>query len=291
MEPIRRFLAATDFSAGGQQAARRAARLAATLGAGLAVLHVVEPATLAPLRGLLDPGRDFGRAIREQAEIQLAALVQELERQHGVVVQGALGSGEVLGAINAAAADADVLVLGARGESPVRDFLLGTTAERLVRLACRPALVVRSDPTAGYSRVLAATDFSPASEAALQVALRLAPGARLHLLHCYDVLFEGKLRLAGASDAEIQRCRDHELAGARQQAESLALRVNDGRPIDIILRRGDARVELLQVAAELGADLIAVGKKGRSQVGDALLGSLTSCALTQADCDVVMAPG
>jgi len=291
MEPIRNVLAATDFSAGGQQAARRAAWLAAGHGAELAMLHVAEPDALLALRDLLDAKRDLSRAVAEQAEMQLAALAREIGQQHGLRVQHQLRAGSVLGELNAAAGEADVLVVGAHGESPVREFVLGTTAERLVRLARRPVVVVRGDASRDYRSVLVAVDFSPASEAALRLALRLAPAAEVHLLHCYDVPFEGKLRLAGATDAEIDRCREHQRTEALRQAHALVERVAEGRAVGTMLRRGDPRLELLQAAAELGADLVAVGKQGRSLVGDALLGSLTAWAVAEAPCDVLIVPG
>jgi nucleotide-binding universal stress UspA family protein len=290
MEAIRKVLAATDFSASGKQAARRAAWIAAGHGAELTILHVDEPDALVALRDLFDR-RDLGRAVAEQARMQLDALSQEIEQRHGLQVQRQLRSGQVVDELNAASAEDDVLVLGARGASPVREFVLGTTAERLVRLARRPVVVVRGEPEHEYRQVLVAVDFSAASEAALRAALRLAPRASFHVLHCYDVPFEGKLRLAGASDADIERCRDHQLAQAQQQLQSLLGRAGDGRPVGTLLRRGDPRLELLQSAADLGADLVAVGKQGRSLVGDALLGSLTSWAVAECPCDVLVVPG
>jgi nucleotide-binding universal stress UspA family protein len=251
---------------------------------------VDEPDALVSLRDVFDP-RDLAGAVAEQARMELEVLSQEIEGRHGIRVERQLRSGNVVNELNAASGEEDVLVLGARGASPVREFVLGTTAERLVRLARRPVVVVRGEPERDYGQVLVAVDFSAASEAALRAALRLAPRAAVHVLHCYDVPFEGKLRLAGASDADIDRCRDRQLAQAQQQLQALLERAGDGRAIGTLLRRGDPRLELLQSAADLGADLVAVGKQGRSLVGDALLGSLTSWAVSECPCDVLVVPG
>ncbi len=291
MEPIRTVLAATDFSAGGNQAARRGAWLAAAHGAELALLHVDEPDALISLRDFLAAGRDLAQAVAEQAGMRLEALSGEIERQHGLHVRRELRRGTVLKELEGAAGAADVLVLGARGSSPVREFVLGTTADRLVRLARLPMLVVRGEPAGDYRRVLVAVDFSAASEAALRAALRVAPQASVHVLHCYDVPFEGKLRLAGAGDGEIERCREHQLLQAQQQLQALLERAGGGRTLVPVLRRGDPRVELPQAIADLGTDLVTVGKQGRSVLGDALLGSVTSRAIAESPCDVLVVPG
>lgn len=290
MEVIRTVLAATDFSAGGNQAARRAARIAAGHGAQLTLLHVDEPDALVALRDLLDARRDLAQAVAEQAGMQLAALAQQIEQRHGLPVRRELRPGRVLAELEAAAGAADVLVLGARGGSPVREFVLGRTAERLVRLARRPVVVVHGEPAGDYGRVLVAVDFSQASEAALRAALRLAPAASFHVLHCYDVPFEGKLRLAGAGDGEIERWRERQEMEARQQLDALLARAGDGRSIGALLRRGDPRLELLQSAADLAADLVVVGKQGRSLLADTLLGSLTSWAIAECPADVLVVP-
>ena len=48
--------------------------------------------------------------------------------------------------ILAAAASSDLVVLGPRGVNPLRDFFLGSTAERMARMIECPMLVAKQDP-------------------------------------------------------------------------------------------------------------------------------------------------
>ncbi|HXV50076.1 MAG TPA: universal stress protein, partial [Candidatus Binatia bacterium] len=59
----------------------------------------------------------------------------------------------------------------------MKDLLLGTTAERVVRKGDRPVLVVKRAADAPYRRVVVGVDFSEDSRYALELALRLAPQA------------------------------------------------------------------------------------------------------------------
>ena len=79
--------------------------------------------------------------------------------------------------------DAVLLVLGLHRERRVLDALRLTTMEKIVLATQAPALIAHQPPRQGYAQVLALTDFSPASAAALALAARLAPKAQFHALH------------------------------------------------------------------------------------------------------------
>ena len=78
--------------------------------------------------------------------------------------------GEVLEGITAQVKtlDADLLIIGTHGTNFVRQLLLGTTAERLLRKTLRPVLTVKQPPRRNYQSVLVPIDFSPWSQSAIQ---------------------------------------------------------------------------------------------------------------------------
>ena len=138
----------------------------------------------------------------------------------GALLEGELeqGGGGVVHA-----ADADLLVVGARGEALLRHALLGSTASRLLRKsAARPVLMVKQPPHQPYRRVLIPVDFSPASTRALHLVQRLAPGAHLILLHVFHVPFEGRLSYAGVDKAAIHTYRRRRREDALQHLHALA---------------------------------------------------------------------
>ena len=88
----------------------------------------------------------------------------------------------------------DFLVVPTRGYRHLKRLLLGSVAEKLVRQAFCPVLVVplqarlSSDQALGIRRIVCPTDFSPASSAALAFAIRLARDyeAQLILVHVVE---------------------------------------------------------------------------------------------------------
>lgn len=289
MSTIQSLLAATDFSDHGRHAVRRAGLLAAAHQARLTLMHVMNGPSLEALRSVFRvPEGAEARLVAEarQALDELAAALAG-EVRPAPVTQVRIG--RVLDELLAASGQADLLVLGARGWNPVRDVLLGSTADRLLRKCRRPVLVVKRAPRERYRRVLVPVDFSPCSAAALQLALHIAPGAEITVVHAFEVPFEGKLWLADVAEEKIGEYRSQ----ARQQALDqidLLLRETGADPSRTrrVVAQGDAAPLILAEETGRDADLIVIGKHGRSLIEETLLGSVTRHVLADANCDVLV---
>ncbi|HET8746969.1 MAG TPA: universal stress protein [Ramlibacter sp.] len=291
MEAITTVLAATDFSADAACAAQRAAQLAREHGAALRLVHVVEPDFLLALRDLVDTHRDLQASVRDQAGIELAAAVQALQQgSPGVQVTPVVREGRVLQELGSEEQQADVLVLGARGSHALRELALGTTADRLLRTATRPLLVVRQPPAGPYARVLVLADLEPPSAAALAFAARLAPAASLRLLHAVDLPFEGKLRLAGVGEEEIAAWRARTAAHAHDALERMCDASGQRLRTIVSVQEGDVCRVFLQALEDLRPDLVVVAREHHAPLSDLLLGSVTRVVLAEASCDVLVVP-
>ncbi|MBI2206617.1 MAG: universal stress protein [Candidatus Rokubacteria bacterium] len=140
-----KILCATDFSEAGQAAEQQALELAGALGAELVYVHVSAEAML--YRGVAFAVTDAQRvydAQRRWAEDTLAARVAAAG-QRGVPARSVLRVGVPFDQIVDAARDerADMLVLGTHGRTGLDRLLMGSVAERVVRLAPCPVLTVR----------------------------------------------------------------------------------------------------------------------------------------------------
>lgn len=293
MTPLARILAATDLSAPARHAVDRGFRLAAEHGARYTVVHALELGLIDNLQGLL--GEDTA-ALRQHLEAQaratLAQQVDDPARHRGVAAVAQVLAATPLDAIRQAAAsdDAELLVLGARGESFLRHALLGSTASRLLRkMAGRPLLMVKQPPHEPYRRLLVPVDFSPASARALAFARRLAPTADLVLLHAFELPFEGKLAYAGVEADVIA----HLLRKLREECRLRLHRLADEAGLAAIdysgqLLHGDPSQQIVAQEQEQDCDLIVIGKHGAGLAEELLLGSVTKHVLAESQGDVLV---
>ena len=143
-----KILCATDFSEPGQAAETEALALARGLGAELIYVHVAVEAMLygeAPV-AMGDVTRVY-EAQRRWAEDTLRTRAAGAEAR-GVTSRWVLRVGVPFEQIVAAAADekVDMIVIGTHGRSGLNRLLLGSVAERVVRVAPCPVLTVRPKP-------------------------------------------------------------------------------------------------------------------------------------------------
>lgn len=154
MGEIGPILMATDFSTNSALALDLAATLAHRFNEEVVLLHVDDSSTSAPLS-------EAALARRELARLELERCRAMLEEQ-SVRVRVMLRPGDPAREILRVAAThmPGVIVVGTHGASPVKTPLLGSVADRVMRYAPHPVLVV-PDPTrrpAGSFRGFSAAD-------------------------------------------------------------------------------------------------------------------------------------
>lgn len=290
---LTKILAGSDLSEWADRAVERAAVLARQHGTRLSVLHVVDPRDLPVATELERLGETAQRFLERQlasARTALNTRVAELTARHGGAATVHVQTGKDFVEIirRARADEADLIVLGAHGQHFLRESLLGTTVERVVRKGERPVLVVRQRPAGPYRRVLVAVDFSVHGGRALEWARMIAPQAELHALHVYPPLNRALLRQAGADEQELAAL---ECTAARDSLGELdrflALSQSDVAAIERHVCAGYPGPTIAAEAARLGADLVAVGTHGGSGLLYTLLGSVAAHVLREAPCDVL----
>jgi nucleotide-binding universal stress UspA family protein len=288
MNTVRSLLAAVDFSDDSRLAAHRAAVLAAEQRAKLDLLHVISGQSLSSLREMFRSS-DAEADIMADARRMLNELAADIAGKTGVTAISHVTVGNVLEKILSASEQADILVLGAHGLNPLRDRILGTTAVRLLGKCTLPVLVINRQPQGAYKRVLVPVDFSAHSTAALNMALRVAPGAGVKIVHAIRVPFEEKLGIAGVRAEEVQKIRMNAQLQAVRDIEALIQEIGVGQDrIVHAVEHGRAASFILTEAAGFAADLIVIGKHGRSMPESMLLGSVTRRVLSHSKCDVLV---
>jgi len=282
---VGRVLVGTDLSLDGDRAVRRVATLPLTSGAAIVVAYVL-PAKI---------DRATETVVRGGAETELGAtaakLAQTLEDRgrSDVTVEARVLRGDPAGELLrlAASIEADLVVVGRRGQSRMKEILMGTTARRMVRRGRQPVLVVGPPPRHPYRRALVGYDLSPEARRAAQMMRRIVPAtARLSAVCAFEDPLAGVPSAFVPTTARARRVKAGEAVRDRARAARKAL---DPIGIDgLILRHGDPRSVLLDQARARKADLVAVGSAGKSRLGRLLLGSVAEAVVERAPCDVLV---
>lgn len=283
-----RILCATDFSSDAASALHRSVMLAAQHGARLEVLHVVSRDSLDAVRQWVS-APDLADRVVEAARAELESCAGDASRQAGIAIEPRVVVGEVVASILERAAGADLIVLGAHGTNPLKDAVVGTTAERIAGPCAPPLLIVRVPPQRPYARVLVAVDLLAGSQEAMAAALALAGDATLAAVHAYDVPLEGMLQRAGVSAALVD---EHRLRAHREALEKIAgfSRAASGDPdrFVAVAERGHPAKTIVDRQRAISADLIVIRKRARSLPEALILGSVTRHVLADAASDVLL---
>lgn len=292
MERMDTVLAAVDLEAGSDAVLARAARLAGAHSARLVVLHVIdaEPLSHAAAHMKLDAGE-----LREQLERQAIAAIEPLIGESGRTqrtdVRVAFGSIHEVITHVADDLSADVVVIGPGKGRTLKDRILGSTADRVVRTSAAPILVVRKPAGRPYRSVAVAVDGSAQSARAFSEARRLAPDATFRLIHVVDVplAFNQAMLRAGTSQVEMDRYRAARAGRAREELLAFQRDIPGMSELPVEVLDGEPGPALVRFSARARVDLMALGSHGRGVALQALLGSVARCVLAGAACDVLVA--
>jgi nucleotide-binding universal stress UspA family protein len=151
MKRYKTILSATDFSKPADGAFTHALGLATACGARLRVVHVVPPYEAVYFEHV---GATEMRGGENQLKSRLRAHVKKLLGRSRLRCTTELAWGEPAETLVnlAAKGPCDMLVMGARGLNPWQSLILGNVAERVVRHASVPTLVVNPSSAKGGAR-------------------------------------------------------------------------------------------------------------------------------------------
>jgi nucleotide-binding universal stress UspA family protein len=145
---IKTILVATDFSPDADAAVDLAVEFARTFDAKLELYHAYHveiPPIYAGFGGDFSRPEDILEPIREGAEATMNELVEKVAAR-GVDVRGRVALEHVSRGVldEAERVLADLIIMGSRGLTGLPHLVLGSTAERVIRLAKCPVLTVKS---------------------------------------------------------------------------------------------------------------------------------------------------
>jgi nucleotide-binding universal stress UspA family protein len=286
-------LIGTSLEEESDQVVRSGLAVARAAGAKVFLVHAarIEPRLLHYEAGL---GRDF---VQEQMAWREQMLRQQIERA-GIGTPELAGFRIMTGAPHRILVDAvktcgaDLIVVGATGAGPFAE-LLGSTADRILRKAPCPVLLVRGELRMPPRRVLAPVDLSTLSGDAFRCGLhlltQLAKTEEIDVRAVYAMSFLDALAMrhqAGEISFEEVERRDAE----ELRRFLLENRPEPGLRIETAILPGEARFEILHDLEKNPVDLVVLGTHGRGGLDRLMIGSVASTIARKAPCSVLLIP-
>jgi nucleotide-binding universal stress UspA family protein len=285
-----KILCPVDFSPCSRQAFRTAIRIATARDAELVLLHAWQIPSISSAGEIAIPAGTV-QELHDDAVRSLADALAEAKALGAtrVTTQFATAAAWEL-VVDTVRADpaVELVVVGTHGRTGVTRFLLGSVAEKIVRLApCSVLAVHEADTTPVFRRVLCPTDFSEGARTAVELAGRhVAPNGEITLLHVLELPL---LREGDASGAELAEVLDERVTGMLADWAG-GLRATAKVPVVTRTRLGSAATQILAELDERPAfDLVVVGSHGRTGLKRVLLGSVAEKIVRHAPCPVLVA--
>ena len=278
---MKNLLIATDLTPRSDRALYRAFKLAADYNYNLHILHVVD-------EDLPDKTADTVRndAI-ESLEEQIRPYKRKIKNKVNIKVVIAKHYEAILS--EAERIKASGIVLGTQKDKTLKDYFVGSTAERVIRNANIPVLVVKRASQKKYKRALVAIDFSVYSRKCLEFAMEFFPNEQIYLVHSYNIPYKHLISSSHIS----KRVKRGEY---KQFVEKLNIEMlkflgtidKNTDDLNIIIKEGPVLARLNNEIKNIKADLFIMGTHGRTGVSRAFLGSVAESMLVTSKCDIVL---
>jgi nucleotide-binding universal stress UspA family protein len=155
-----------------------------------------------------------------------------------------------------------------------------------------------------FKKILVAVDYSPATPEIFNRALELAQtyGSRLLVFHCLQrqfssipdaMAYAGIGGYSGVYSQEIIELEEQLIAEATEEllawlSSFLRQAKNKGVGAETDYAVGDSGRKICETAENWGADLIVIGRRGRTGLSELFLGSTSNYILHHASCSVLV---
>jgi nucleotide-binding universal stress UspA family protein len=260
----------------------------------LVLVHAIGPSPAGcPQNGATLDAMMLARNLAENAGKKLLAHAEEMSRPHWARVETRLVHGDPAEAlmIMADSGKVDLIVMGSRGLTDIRRFLLGSVSRKVVMHAsCAVLLVKKRLP--GIRRIVMAVDGSKEAQRALEFLLDMSFPKTAHV----DVVsvvpplpIEGGIVPLAVPPKLLEQIRvplEENAQNAAKQAAEILTRVGFDAVATVL--HGHPSHEIVKLAEAQHADLLVLGSRGLTGATRFLMGSVSDGVVKYARCNVLV---
>ncbi len=259
---MKKILVPYDFSKTAEHALRFAVDVAGQAKGTIYLVIVIELPVLhdSVLMPVLDFESQLLKELQEKAEKRLGA-VAEKHRERGVKIVQQVLFGAVVHTIcdYAGKGEIDLIIMGSHGASGVREFFIGSNAEKLVRLSSVPVLIVKESIKGPIKNIVFPNTLDDKGQEELVMKVR----ALQHFFHAHLYLVRINTPFNFSSDTET-------LAKLHAFAKRHMLRDYSVH----VFNHSDEEQGILEFSETVGGNLIALGTHGRRGIARLFNGSV-----------------
>ena len=291
-----RILVPLDGSEVAEVALPCAEQLAGRLGSEIILMSVSHSAEEQDRRAFVSYLRKTVDAAKERARMYLEKPAREAIRIESTILVGDPAEGIV---DYADKGDIGLIVMATHGRSGIRRWALGGVADKVLRATKRPVVLIRAKGARPdvrdkgvLSRALVPLDGSKESETVILYIENLAPrlGTEVTLLQVVAVAYH--VYISGDAPAQIPYTSE-EMELLKVSAGSYLEKVGSGLKEKGITTKYEVRVgaagqEIINLADEINADMVAMSTHGRSGVGRWVFGSVAERVVRSGNTPVLL---
>ena len=291
--PNKCILTATDFSEYSKVALDICLGVARCMKTKLYVLHTIErfPHEYSHLLSSAAHA-DMKQRLEEEAVEKIKAMIPAELLDGGDVIPIVRFGKPFLEIIQVAKEEnVDLLAVGTHGRAGVDRVILGSVAERIVRKARCPVMIVRGRKYVGFKRIIVPIDLSDCSRIALEYAAATARAhkSKLIILHVYEESFiEPYVNAANSEEEADEIIKEIERVNETKYDEFLKTVDLNGVEYEKLLKNGIPDTYIVETAMEQQANLIVMGTHGRSGIRHILIGSTAEEVVRTVHCDIII---
>ncbi|UCG11298.1 MAG: universal stress protein [Deltaproteobacteria bacterium] len=279
MKLLEKILLATDFSQASNDALQMAVFVAKAFRSRIIPIHVIPKIQDSPLAMEM---------VKETVTKRFEEINTTINKEGVDVAEPIVVSGTPFDQImqHAGINDVNVIMVGSGEKERQGKFILGITAERLIRRSNKPVWVVKRGTHPGIKKILCPVDFSETSARALTNAIHLARNLQAELSvmtviqdiwRVYPTVGKAAAKKQGVwvkrNESEFQRFL--------QKSDFHDVNWNK------VIREGNPPQEILSIARQMQADLLIMGSVGRTGLARILVGSVAEKVIRETPCSVI----